>query len=105
MSAFESMMATVNADPNFGTVAQFRRPPGAWTPAVAVVSRPSDAMGGLGGIGARAGSLTATILTGDVAPLEPQRGDELQLDGTTYRIDDAEPDVLRLSWRLVLAEG
>lgn len=105
MSAFAFMMATVHADPNFGTVAQFRRPPGAWTPVIAVVSRPSDAMSGLGGIGARAGSLTATILTGDVAPLEPQRGDELQLDGSTYRIDHAAPDPLRLSWRLVLAEG
>jgi hypothetical protein len=105
MSAFESMMATVHADPNFGTAVQFRRPPGAWMPAVAVVSRPNDAIGGLGGIGARAGSLNATVLTGDVTPLEPQRGDELLLNGITYRVDDAEPDVLRLSWRLMLAEG
>jgi hypothetical protein len=58
----------------------------------------------LGGIGTRAGSLAATILAGDIAPLEPQRGDEVSLNGTVHRVDDAERDPLGLSWRLILAE-
>ena len=105
MSAFASMLAAVHADTNIGTPADFRHPPGPWVPARVVLSRPNDAMGGLGGIGARAGSLSATILASDIASLEPQRGDELLLNGDVHRIQDAERDPLGLSWRLVLAEG
>ena len=108
MSAFESMMATVHADTNIGTPADFRRPPGSWVPARVVLSRPADAMGGLGGLGGlgtRAGSLAATIVAGDITPLEPQRGDEVLLNGTVHRVDDAERDPLGLSWRLILAEA
>ena len=105
MSAFASMLAAVHADSNIGTPADFRRPPGPWVPARVVLSRPTDAIGGLGGLGSRAGSLAATILAGDVASLEPQRGDELLLNGNVHRVEDAERDPLGLSWHLVLAEG
>jgi hypothetical protein len=104
MSAFESMMATVHADSNIGTPADFRRPPGPWVPARVVLSRPTDATGGLGSLSIRAGSLAATIVAGDITPLEPQRGDEVLLNGVTHRVDDAERDPLGLSWRLILAE-
>ena len=104
MSAFAAAMATVHADTNIGVPADFRRPPGPWVPARIVLSRPTDTIGGLGGLGTRAGSLAATILAGDIAPLEPQRGDEVQLNGTVHRVDDAERDPLGLSWRLILAE-
>jgi hypothetical protein len=104
MNAFASMLVAVHADTNIGTPADFRRPPGPWVPARVVLSRPTDTIGGLGGLGTRAGSLAATILAGDIAPLEPQRGDEVLLNGVTHRIDDAERDPLGLSWRLILAE-
>lgn len=105
MSAFAAALAAVHADTNIGTPADFRRPPGSWVPARVVLSRPADAMGGLGGLGTRAGSLTATIIAGDITPLEPQRGDEVLLNGTVHRVDDAERDPLGLSWRLILAEA
>ena len=105
MSAFAAALAAVHADTNIGTPADFRRPPGSWVPARVVLSRPADAMGGLGGLGTRAGNLTATIVAGDITPLEPQRGDEVLLNGTVHRVDDAERDPLGLSWRLILAEA
>lgn len=105
MPAFAAALATVHADSNIGTPADFRRPPGPWVPARVVLSRPTDNSGGLGGLGTRAGSLAVTILAGDIAPLEPQRGDEVLLNGTVHRVDDAERDPLGLSWRLILAEA
>jgi hypothetical protein len=105
MSAFASMLAAVHADSNIGTPADFRHPPGPWVPARVVLSRPADTIGGLGGLGSRAGSLVATILAGDIAPLEPQRGDEVRINTTVHRVEDAERDPLGLSWRMILAEG
>ena len=105
MSAFAAALAAVHADTNIGTPADFRRPPGSWVPTRVVLSRPADAMGGLGGLGTRAGNLAATIVAGDITPLEPQRGDEVLLNGTVHRVDDAERDPLGLSWRLILAEA
>jgi hypothetical protein len=105
MSAFASMLAAVHADSNIGSAVDFRHPPGPWVPVRVVLSRPTDTIGGLDGLGTRAGSLAATVLAGDITPLEPQRGDELLLDGVVHRIEDAERDPLGLSWRLVLAEG
>ncbi len=104
MSAFAAALAAVHADTNIGAPADFRRPPGPWIPARVVLSGPTDTIGGLGGLGTRAGSLAATILAGDIAPLEPQRGDEVSLNGTVHSVDDAERDPLGLSWRLILAE-
>jgi hypothetical protein len=104
MSAFASMLAAVHADTNIGTPADFRRPPGPWVPARVVLSRPTDTIGGLGGIATRAGSLAAALLAGDIAPLVPRRGDELLLDGRVRSIETAEPDPLGLSWRLVLSD-
>jgi hypothetical protein len=104
MSAFAAALAAVHADTNIGTPADFRRPPGPWVPARMVLSRPTDTIGGLAGLGTRAGSLTATILAGDIAPLEPQRGDEVRIGTAVHRVEDAERDPLGLSWRLILAE-
>jgi hypothetical protein len=104
MSAFAQALAAIHADTNVGTPADYRRPPGPWVPARVVLSSPTDSIGGLGGLGTRAGSIAATILAGDIAPLEPQRGDEVLLNGIVYRVDDAERDALGLSWRLILAE-
>ena len=105
MSAFAAMLAAVHADSNVGMPADFRRPPGPWVPARVVLSRPTDALGGPGGLGARAGSLVATILAGDIASLEPRRGDEVLIDGVVHRVEDSERDPLGLAWRLTLAEG
>jgi hypothetical protein len=105
MSAFASMLAAVHADTNIGMAADFRRPPDPWVPARVVLSRPTDAVGGLGGLGSRAGSLSATIVAGDIPSLEPQRGDEVRIGTAVHRVEDAERDPLGLSWRLVLAEA
>ena len=105
MSAFAAMLAVVHADSNVGMPADFRRPPAPWVPARVVLSRPNDALGGLGGVGARAGSLVATVLAGDIPSLDPRRGDELLIDGVVHRVEDSERDPLGLSWRLTLAEG
>ena len=86
MSAFATMLAAVHADTNIGLPADFRRPPGPWVPARVVLSRPTDTIGGLAGLGTRAGSLAATVLAGDIGPLQPQRGDELLLNGTVHRV-------------------
>ena len=104
MNAFASALAAAHADANFGTPADFRHPPGPWVPARVVLSRPSDIIGGLGGLGARTGSLAASVLAADIAPLRPRRGDELLFDGTVHPIEDAEPDALGLSWRLTLSD-
>lgn len=104
MSAFASMLAAVHADTNIGTPADFRRPPFPWVPARVVLSRPSDTIGGLGGLATRVGGLAATLLAGDIAPLEPRRGDELLLDDRVRIVEAAEPDPLGLSWRLILSD-
>ena len=87
MSAFASALAAIHADSNIGTPADFRRPPGPWVPARVVLSRPSDIVGGLGGLAARTGSPAAT-----------------QLDNRVRTVEDVQPDPLGLSWRLILAE-
>lgn len=47
------MLAALHVDTNIGTPADFRHPPGPWVPARVVLSRPTEAIGGLGGLGSR----------------------------------------------------
>jgi hypothetical protein len=103
MSAFATALAALHADPNIGAAADYRRPPSSWLPVRIVLSSPSDQLGALGGVAMRAGTTSATLLISDAAGLAPQRGDELRVAGTIYRIEDAELDALGISCRLVLS--
>ena len=101
--AFAAALTALHADPNFGTDAAWRRPPADWVKLRVVLASPNDivpGLGGLGGLGARAGTVTATVLSADATPL---RGDELRIDGAVHRIEDAVRDPLGLSWRVTLS--
>lgn len=106
MSAFAGAMAVLLADPNLGADAEYRRSPSAWTAMRVVRSAPDEQLGGLGGAGSRAGSLSVVIAADALAALDllpPLRGDEVLLAGAAYRVEDAEADALGVSWRLTLA--
>jgi hypothetical protein len=106
MSAFAGAMAALLADANLGADAAYRRPPSAWTAVRVVRSAPDEQLGGLGGAGSRADSLSVVIAADTVAAfglLPPLRGDEVLLAGAAYRVEDAEADALGGSWRLTLA--
>jgi hypothetical protein len=98
MNAFAAALATLHADANMGTAAHFRRPPYAWQPARVILSQPTDALGNV-----RAGTLQADIRAAAIADT-PQRGDELRIGAAVHTVEDAERDVLALSWRLTLSE-
>lgn len=98
MDVFATALATLHADRNMGQAADYRRPPYVWQPVRVILSRPTDVLGNI-----RAGSLMADIPAAAIT-VEPQRGDELRLDGVVYVVDDPERDVLALSWRLTLAD-
>jgi hypothetical protein len=106
MSAFAGAMTALLADPNLGSDAEYRRPPSGWTAVRVVRSAPDEQLGGLGGAGSRADSLSVVIAADALAALDllpPLRGDEVLLAGATYRVEDAEADALGVSWRLTLA--
>jgi hypothetical protein len=103
MSAFAAAMAVLHADPNISAAADYRRPPSSWLPVRIVLSSPSDQLGTLGGVGTRAGTMSATLLASDIGGVVPQRGDELRIAGMVHRIEDAELDALGISCRLVLS--
>jgi hypothetical protein len=71
-----------------------------------VRSAPDEQLGGLGGAGSRAGSLSVVIAADTLTALgllPPQRGDKVLLAGAAYRVEDTEADALGVSWRLTLA--
>jgi hypothetical protein len=106
MSAFAGAMAMLLADANLGADAAYRRPPSAWTALRVVRSAPDEQLGGLGGAGGRADSVSVVVAADALAALgllPPLRGDEVQMAGNEYRVEDAEGDVLGVSWRLTLA--
>lgn len=109
MNAFADALALLHADPNIGSDAEYRRPPAAWTALRICLSQPADAVPGFSSPGARAGTVEATLLAADLAAIAsgfiPARGDELAIGGATYRVEVADPDTLRLSWRITLAQA
>lgn len=107
-SAFAAALATLHADPNLATDAEWRAAAGGpWRPVRVLLSAPADAIAGLGGPGARATALAATLRAADLAPDTPRRGDLLRRlsPPETWRIEEVEPDPLGLSWRLSLARS
>jgi hypothetical protein len=103
MSAFASALAALHADANMGVDADFRSPPDPWIALRILLARSAGDVPGFGAPGARAGTIEATLLAVDCAPLKPGRGDEVRIDGVIHRIEAVGPDVLGLSWRLTLA--
>lgn len=97
--AFAAAMAALHADGNIGCDAAWRRPPGDWIAVRAVLASPNDQVPGLAGLGTRAGSITATLLAANAAPV---RGDEVRVGNVVHRVEDAARDALGLTWRLTL---
>ena len=103
MTAFDAAIATLLADPNMGSDAEWQAAAGgAWQPVRALLSVPADVVPGLGSASGRAIAVQATLRGVDL-PQQPRRGDLLRWAGTSYRVETAEPDALGLTWRLGLA--
>jgi hypothetical protein len=105
-AAFAAALATLHADPNMGTDAEWQAAAGgAWRPVRMLLSAPADDVAALGGLGARAGALAATLRAAELAPETPRRGDQLRRlsPPETWKVEEVEPDPLGLSWRLSLA--
>ncbi len=98
MTVFATALATLHADANMAIAASYRRPPYAWQAVRVIRSQASDAFGN-----ARAGAHQVDVLASEVADI-PQRGDEILIGETTHTVEDAEADVLQLSWRLTLSQ-
>ena len=102
MTAFDAAMASLLADANMGSDAEWQAAAGgAWQPIRVLLSAPADTIPGLGSTSGRAIAVQATIQGTDL-PQPPRRGDLLRWASTTYRVETAEPDALGLSWRLGL---
>lgn len=107
-AAFATALATLHADPNMATDAEWRAAGGGtWHPVRVFLSAPADDVAGLGGPGARAGALEATLRTAELAPDTPRRGDLLRRlsPPETWKVEEVDPDMLGLSWRLSLARS
>jgi hypothetical protein len=107
-AAFATALATLHADPNMATEAEWRAAAGgAWRPVRVLLSTPSDDVAGLGGPGGRAQALEATLRTAELAPDTPRRGDLLRRlsPPETWKVEEVEPDPLGLSWHLSLARS
>ena len=98
MGVFDAALADLHDDEDMATAASYRRPPFTWHAVRVIRSQSSDAFGN-----ARAGAHQVDILASDIADI-PQRGDEILIGETTHTVEDAEADVLQLSWRLTLSQ-
>ena len=98
MNAFAIALATLHADANMGIAASYRRPPFAWQDVRVIRSQASDAFGN-----ARAGAHQVDVIASEISDI-PQRGDEIRIGDTTHTVEDAEQDVMQLSWRLTLSQ-
>jgi hypothetical protein len=108
MSAFDTAMASLIADPNLAIAVEWRAAAaGEWRPLRALFSAPSDPVAALPGPGARATALEAVLRLADLAPDTPRRGDLLRRlsPPASWRIGEVEPDALGLSLRLTLARA
>lgn len=97
MGVFDDATADIFSDEDVTVAASYRHPPYTWQSIRVILSTPTDALGNT-----VAGSMQADVNTADVTD-EPQRGDELRIGSTTYTVEQAEGDVLGLTWRLTLS--
>ena len=98
MGVFDAALTDLHADGDLSTAASFQRPPAAAQVCRVILSEPTDVMGT-----ARAGKLLAEILATAITVI-PKRDDELTIATVKYVIEDAERDVLGLSYVLTLAD-
>ena len=98
MSVFGAALTDFHADEDLSTAASFQRPPAAAQSCRVILSQPTDVLGS-----ARAGTLLAEILATAITVI-PQRDDELTIATVKYVVEDAERDILGLSWVLTLAD-
>lgn len=102
MSAFARAVAKLHAGP-MAIAAAFHRAVGeTWTPLRVIETSASEETGS-----ARSRAKTVEIQAADLADGPPLRNDFVEITPTLYRIDDAEPDTLGLSYacRLALASA
>ena len=107
-AAFAAALATLHADPNMATEAEWRAAAGgAWRPVRVLLSAPSNDVAGFGGPGGRAQALQATLRAAELAPDTPRRGDLLRRlsPPENWKVEEVDPDPLGLSWRLSLARA
>ena len=103
MTAFDAAMATLLADPNMCSDAEWQAAAGGvWSGIRLLLSTPAELVPGLGATSGRAIAVQATIRNADLTQ-PPRRGDLLRWAGTTYRVETVEPDPLGLTCRLGLA--
>ncbi|MFZ4410761.1 MAG: head-tail joining protein, partial [Paracraurococcus sp.] len=98
-SVFATALATLHADQNMATEAEWRAAAGgAWRPVRVLLAAPADEVVSLGGPGARAGALEATLRAAELAPDTPRRGDLLRRVSPpeTWKVEEVDPDPLGL---------
>jgi len=103
MTVFALALATLHADGNLSETASFQRGAGAVLSVRIIRSEPADIMPGQAGVGARTNAVHASINHADLGGLTPRRGDRVTIGAQLYVVEDAEPDILRLSSALTLA--
>lgn len=105
MSVFARALVTLHNDRHMGEAASYQRASGAPIALRVIWSAPSDVVALSGVSSARAIGRHASVLAADLAGVAPVRGDLVTIGGTTYRVDDAEQDVLHLSHVLTLVRA
>jgi hypothetical protein len=98
MGVYDAAMADIFRDEDMTVAASYRLPPYTAQSVRVIISQPTDAFGA-----SVAGTMQADILAADVTDA-PERGAELTIAGTTYKVEQVERDVLGLSWRLALSK-
>lgn len=74
MTVFDAAMATLLADPNMGSDAEWQAAAGgAWQPVRLLLSAPADAIPGLGATSGRAIAVQATLRNADLDSIAPAR--------------------------------
>ena len=102
MNAFASALATLHADTNLAVAARWRRPPEGWTDIRVIRSVPGERIPGLAGPGSRGASRSVDIAAADISGT-PAKGDEVWIDGDTFKITGVDADTEGLSWRCTLS--
>ena len=104
MTVFDTALATLHADPNMGTDAEWQAASGGdWIPLRVIQSAPSDAVPGLPGAGAKAVAKHVSVRRADL-PQQPARNDLVRWGSpaVTYRVETVAPDTLGLACTLGL---
>jgi hypothetical protein len=100
-TAFDVMVATLHNDPNLAIEAILRRG-GSDYPVRVILTRPEEPV--LGAAPATAGSLEATFPIA-AAPIAPERGDLLVVEGVARKVERRERDEIASQWRLILSRA